>query len=655
MTSVLAKVSGAPPRRADFSSLVQHQTTCGASSAANVAMLAPSPGTMDSRSHRLPQHSLAGHPGWQDLLRLEGIECSSPQLTLLGPWAPPRKPNTRAPEPIKPRKLSSSQQNSSRWSPSVTAHCDICLANTNDPSRPRQQTFFSNFMDATDPPPVDAFPSSNTSSGGIGAGPTGLQTAAELLQANLTVRPIRTGPVPWRQLALHRRETAVRETYPETNSTGPEWYPHEFPATAYYEEGDDGITLDERWRKHWRPRPAWYQLRTNTPGPLTRLPGVEASSRHGTNITSPSRIRAKKILQPWRLSVHDVERNVRAYASLHGLNSNRSASLAIRPPRHVLLDWLPESRRLKSEWWTEEFDAVVIATSRHNEAKVPNIKGIGNWSAATENGRYPMYHSQAFRHAEYYAGKTVLIVGASVSATQISRLIAPFTNRLLASPNNFRDAYGLDILFSFDEKVEVVPEISSFEPLDGNNVGIKAGKIKLVNGVVLDGIDEIILATGYSTNTFLPDLKPTDAGQPPLDGHYIDDPTLVYTHSLRPWVYGTCCHGFARVFTGKARLPSRERMRAEYDSGKYRFGTPLDVVLQEAVRKLYSGWLNSEALELGGPVHRDPTNRMFTYFVNTHYKKDLLSHDDFTRLDSLPMSEWPKPGPPGSEYKVLDW
>jgi hypothetical protein len=108
-------------------------------------------------------------------------------------------------------------------------------------------------------------------------------------------------------------------------------------------------------------------------------------------------------------------------------------------------------------------------------------------------------------------------------------------------------------------------------------------------------------------------------------------------------------------------------MRAEYDSGKYRFGTPLDVVLQEglcrcfhsvhvhradltlytlAVRKLYAGWLNSEALELGGQFIETPpiesvwglsfgmlvdltfrrVREMFTYFVNTHYKKVGLAH-----------------------------
>ncbi|KAJ7350690.1 FAD/NAD-P-binding domain-containing protein [Mycena albidolilacea] len=496
-----------------------------------------------------------------------------------------------------------------------TAHA-IFLAKVTLPAL-AQQTFF-NSWDATDPPQWTTFPHPIRRVAVIGAGPTGLQTAAELLEANLTVRLFERAPSPggnW----LYTEETAVRETYPETNSTGPEWHPHEFPATAYYEEGDDGITLDERWRKHWRPRPAWYQLRTNTPGPLTRLPGIE----HAPDT-------------PWRLSVHDVERNVRAYASLHGLNSNdRLRSPSGLPVTSYSTGCLNPVASNPSGG-TEEFDAVVIATSRHNEAKVPDNKGIGNWSAATENGRYVMYHSQAFRHAEHYAGKTVLIVGASVSATQISRLVAPFTNRLLASvrPNSIRDAYGLDILFSFDEKVEVVPEISSFEPLDGNNVSVKAGKIKLINGVVLDGIDEIILATGYSTNTFLPDLvNPRTLDNLHWTGHYIDDPTLVYTHSLRPWVYGTCCHVFARVFTGKARLPSRERMRGEYDSGKYQFGTPLDVVLQEAVRKLYAGWLNSEALELGGQFIESPpieAREMFTYFVNTHYKKDLVSHDNFT-------------------------
>lgn len=64
------------------------------------------------------------------------------------------------------------------------------------------------------------------------------------------------------------------------------------PGTVvYYQEGDDGLTLDERWRDAVRPSPvssrsallcemhvdaqAWYNLFINTPIQVTKLPGVD--------------------------------------------------------------------------------------------------------------------------------------------------------------------------------------------------------------------------------------------------------------------------------------------------------------------------------------------------------------------------------------------
>ncbi|KAF8133469.1 hypothetical protein K438DRAFT_2128631 [Mycena galopus ATCC 62051] len=510
----------------------------------------------------------------------------------------------------------------------------------------------------------------------IGAGLRGLQAAAHLLAANLSVRLFERASSPggnW----FYTEETPVREAYPsviETNSTSEETLPKEFPVTQYYEEGEGSISLDERWREHWQPRPVWYNMRTNSPAPLTGLPGIKHSPD-----------------TPWLLSVHDLERNIRAYASLHGLNTNDKpfsppyapvASYSTRVEAIQKcnetstwtltlhrLQWMPESHRLKSDWWTEDFDAVVIATGLHTRAYVPEIKGIGNWSKATENGQYSMIHSQAFRHPGRYAGKNVLIVGASISATQLSRTLAPFANRIIASirPNKYRDAYGFNILLAFADKTEIVPEIASFELLDPNDVGIRLGKIRLANGTIVDGIDEIILATGYRANSFLPDLCESSLflNNRTFDnlywtGHYIDDPTLVYSLYGDPWTHGAYVnYAFAKVWTGKARLPSRERMWRDYQSGRYRFGTPLDVLLQEGLRKKYVAWLNSESLELGGqfvePLSLE-ARELLTYFVNTHYRKDWFSYENWTRFDDLPFSEWPKPGPPDrQQYKVVSW
>ena len=48
------------------------------------------------------------------------------------------------------------------------------------------------------------------------------------------------------------------------------------------------------------------------------------------------------------------------------------------------------------------------------------------------------------------------------------------------------------------ESASLVPEIASFGPLEDNVQGIQSGKITFINGSVLEGVDEVILATGYA-------------------------------------------------------------------------------------------------------------------------------------------------------------
>ncbi|KAJ7474928.1 FAD/NAD-P-binding domain-containing protein [Mycena latifolia] len=486
----------------------------------------------------------------------------------------------------------------------------------------------------------------------IGAGPAGLQAAAHLLAANLTVRLFERAPLPG-GIWFYTEETPAREAYPGVPYKEPEPLPQELPANIYYEEGDDGMRLEDRWKRHWQPRPVWYDLHTFSPAAVTKLPGIE----YPPNVH-------------WRLTAHDVQRHIRAYASLHGLNSNdEPSSDGITSYSTVVekveksnatvwtltlhrLEWHHETNRIKAEFWTEDFDAVVVATGPETTPYVPAIEGIGNWSTAMQDGQYCIQHSQSYRHPERYAGKTVLIVGASVSAADIARSIAPFVDRLICSvrPNRARDAYGIDnLLFMFPDEAEKVPEILTFEPLAGDTVGIKGGKILLVNGTILEGIDEIILATGYDRNTSLPDLVNLRA----LDnlhwtGHYIHDPTLAYTLVSRTFTHSRYqSEGFARVWTGRARLPNREILLQDYQDGKYKFGSPLDILSQEALARQYIAWLNSEALEFGGafvePLPLE-AREIYTYFVNTYWKNGFLAHEDYTRFDNLPASEWPKPG-----------
>ncbi|KAJ7609441.1 FAD/NAD-P-binding domain-containing protein [Roridomyces roridus] len=488
----------------------------------------------------------------------------------------------------------------------------------------------------------------------IGAGPSGLQAAANLMAANLSVRLFERAPSPggnW----FFTEDTPVREAYPNDTIRNTTPIPPNLPHTRYHEEGKDGIKLDYLWREHWQPSPVWYDLHTNGPSSATELHGVKYPAN-----------------TPWLASVHDVQRHVRSYASLHGLNigdrpitpssapvasystrvesiskCNETATWTLTLRR---LEWLRESGRIKEDLWTEDFDAVVVAVGYFSTPSVPAIPGLSNWSTAIKNGQYSVYHAQAFRHPERYAGKKILIVGASWSATDIARTIAPFTSRLVASirPNPLRDAYGLDIMFSFPTETEIVPEILAFEPLDEHEIGINTGVIRLVDGSYLTDIDEIILATGYHGNTFLPDLvDPKTLSNVHWTGHYIHDPTLAYA-TVRPWIEGHYqSAAFARVWTEKARLPSQEEMLRVYREGKLRCADGFNVLAFEGQQRQYVAWLNGEALELGGQLFDMPPVQIredVAYFLNAHWKKNFVNHEDFTRFDDIPSNEWPKCG-----------
>ncbi|KAF7348163.1 Dimethylaniline monooxygenase [Mycena sanguinolenta] len=452
----------------------------------------------------------------------------------------------------------------------------------------------------------------------VGAGPAGLQAAAELLDHSFTVRLFERAPHPggnW----LYSEDTPLRESYPDKPVNSTLEIPAQIPTNKYYHEGDDGWTLNDRWTEHWRPRPVWYNLFTNSPKVSTELPDVPYAPE-----------------TPWVLSHHTIQRHVRSYASHHCLNSNdhcpatpsapRVASYSTRVEKvekdaetHTWiltlrrLERLRESNRILEEWWTETFDAVVLATGPYTSAHVPDIEGIVDWSKAKEG--------------EITACKTVLIVGASVSASEIARDISPFAHHIIASvrPPKERSARRLRSLSRFPNVTEFVPEIASFKPLKTHTDGIRSGEIHLINGSSLQGIDEIILATGYRSAALYP---PNSTTRRPENihwtGHYVTDPTLAYTLG-RPWTIGRYqSYGLAKVWEGTARLPPLEEEEVEIPEGDVpywrdmwlgegvywvhiaaKYLPPLIFFRLAQIRR-YITWLNDASLEHGGRFVESP-------------------------------------------------
>ncbi|WWC71199.1 uncharacterized protein I206_105152 [Kwoniella pini CBS 10737] len=505
----------------------------------------------------------------------------------------------------------------------------------------------------------------------IGAGPSGLQSAAALIKEGFEVRLIERSDAPggnW----YHNVLTPIRERYPNDDVQTASYRPDpRANSVEYYQEGDEGLTLVDRWIDHIRPSPIWDDLETNSAPVFTTLPGVE----YPTDAA-------------WALQAQLVQRHVRTYASTHGLNANDRPWNASAPQilyystrveqlkkqGHTWklslkkLTRLPDSDKVKAEWWEEDFDAVVIATGGYQAAHVPDITGLVEWSKVRRsNGHHPVKHSQHYRNPELYKNKTVVIIGASVSASEISRRIGPHVEKLYISlRNTTRNTYmarrSIRRLYS---DAEHIPEIVEFGTLPSNE-SIKEGSVRLANGTLIGGIDEVILATGFRRSLpFLKDyysiggkVEPHSEKSPILTdahnlqslswtGHYISDPTLAFT-TVRAWTFGRYQSlAFAKVWKRTARLPSRERLWDEYFNDNH-WQAPAKVVFgsieEETLGRQYVAWLNSESLIHGGRlVDQWPiqNREKFAYYSDEAWEHGYTSSDNFTRFENTPRSEWP--------------
>ncbi|WVQ83501.1 hypothetical protein IAT38_005642 [Cryptococcus sp. DSM 104549] len=505
----------------------------------------------------------------------------------------------------------------------------------------------------------------------IGAGPAGLQSASALLKEGFDVRLIERSDAPggnWHHNVL----TPVRERYPDDDVESAAYAPDPRESSVQYcHEGDEGISLLDRWREHIRPSPIWDDLETNSAPIFTSLPELEYPKD-----------------APWALPAYLVQRHVRSFASAHALNVNDRPINASVPSnvwystRVELLEkdesggWklslkkltrLPDSGRVKAEWWQEHFDAVVVAAGEYHAAHVPSIKGLVEWSKVQRDGHFPVEHSQHYRNPSLYKGKTVLIIGASVSASEISRRIGPHVEKLYISlRNTTRTTYmARRSIRRIYEGAEKIPEVIEFGSLSSDK-SIKDGSVQLDNGTWVTGIDEVILATGFRRSLpFLRDyydingtVAPNKERSPILTdahalnslawtGHYISDPTLAFTN-VRAWTYGRYQSlAFAKVWKGTARIPSKAKLWDQYFNDNH-WQAPARVVFgtleEESLGRQYVTWLNQESLIHGGRlVDQWPIEdrERFAYYTDQAWERGYTSSENFTRWENTPQSEWP--------------
>ncbi|KAF2125458.1 dimethylaniline monooxygenase [Dothidotthia symphoricarpi CBS 119687] len=308
---------------------------------------------------------------------------------------------------------------------------------------------------------------------------------------------------------------------------------------------------------------------------------------------------------------HDVlEEYIQDTAVRAGVHDVTKYDTEVRNVTKNEREWVVETSTLRidpsggifQETCSSEFDAVVVASGHYHSPRLPDIHGLAEWKR-----RWPdrIQHSKSYRRPEEFQGKNFLLIGGGVSATDIARELAPTAQTIYQSSRN--GAFDLSANLLPENGIRIAEVISfntgssessedSDSSQDSSNSKISSSlatqepipaTIALRSGQTLCDIHHVILCTGYHpTLPFLPHLHSdetavdkanesllvTDGSQfhnLHQDIFYIKDPSLAFVgvpfFTATFTLFEFQAMVVAKVLSGRAKLPSEQVMRAEYE------------------------------------------------------------------------------------------
>ncbi|KAF7304328.1 Dimethylaniline monooxygenase [Mycena chlorophos] len=459
----------------------------------------------------------------------------------------------------------------------------------------------------------------------IGAGVSGLIAYREFTRpgsAFTTVRVFERDDLPggnWHYTDETPLDAPIPNVDPAIGDFEPSLPPtgNSLPAEEFY-FGEDA---EFRWREHRGPKPVWESLENNAPSPVQQI--TELPWPAGT---------------PWQIPHQLIARYLRAFASYHGINANDANPDISYNTRVELVEkrydeqgreqgWrltlkrlervAGNERRVKATWWTEDFDAIVVATGRYNAPSLPNIRGLKEWADAFPGA---VTHSRQYRRPQSFSNETVVVVGAGTSAVEISREVnhvaAHVYQSVRASNPNLPESISRAQLSRLPANITIVPEIRAFHAHNAS--------IELLNGTVLLGVTRVIFGTGFHYSfPFLPQFHASGAvNANPIvtdgthlralheDFIYIEEPTIGFLSmnwGMQSFTYAEYLSlALVKVWSRTAILPHTEELWRIYDQrihARGGYGRHLQFLGAERTTARIRGfvaWLNGAAVRFGG-------------------------------------------------------
>ncbi|OKO97262.1 Thiol-specific monooxygenase [Penicillium subrubescens] len=252
-------------------------------------------------------------------------------------------------------------------------------------------------------------------------------------------------------------------------------------------------------------------------------------------------------------------------------------------------------------WWTESFNAVVVASGHYAVPYIPAIPGLEEFAA-----RYPgsVEHTKHYRGPQKYQDKKVITVGASVSAadTAVSIIDSAQTPVHAVVRGRYNVYFGDD---AFKH-----PKILRRAPI--SHITSDDRTVHFEDGTFETRVDNIIFGTGFTwTLPFLPQVQTRNNRVPDLYQHvfYRHDPTLTFVGAVGAGltfkVFEWQAVAAARVLAGRATLPSAEEQET-WETGRIalRGDGPAFTVINPEFKAYFEG-----LRELAGEPHEGGQGR----------------------------------------------